>query len=92
MEKFYVIDDVFFNFFRIFVPMMLQLTKFVARTLSFRLSLMVRVALAILLMVAVFVVFGYSRKAVKEEAPAEEKAEKPAKKPAAKKTAKKTEE
>lgn len=68
MEKFYVIDDVFFNFFRIFVPKMLQLTKFVARTLSFRLSLMVLVALAILLMVALFVVFGYSRKAVREEA------------------------
>lgn len=47
---------------------MLQLTKFVARTLSFRLSLMVLVALAILLMVALFFVFGYSRKAVKEEA------------------------
>ena len=68
MENFYVIDDVFFNFFRIFVPKMLQLTKFVARTLSFRLSLMVLVALAILLMVALFVVFGYSRKAVREEA------------------------
>ena len=68
MEKYFVIDDDFFIFFRIFVPKMLRLTKFVARTLSFRLSLMVLVALAILLMVALFIMFGYSRKAVKEEA------------------------
>lgn len=63
-----MIHDDFFIFFRIFVPKMLRLTKFVARTLSFRLSLMVLVALAILLMVALFIMFGYSRKAVKEEA------------------------
>lgn len=68
MEKYFVIDDDFFIFFRIFVPKMLRLTKFVARTLSFRLSLMVLVALAILLMVALFIMFGYSRKAVREEA------------------------
>lgn len=47
---------------------MLRLTKFFARTLSFRLSLRILVALATLLMVALFIMFRYSRKAVKEEA------------------------
>lgn len=47
---------------------MLRLTKFFARTLSFRLSLRVLVALATLLMVALFIMFRYSRKAVKDEA------------------------
>ena len=47
---------------------MLQKAKQVARTLSFRLSLMVIAALATLLMVALLVMFFFSRKAVKEEA------------------------
>ena len=55
-------------FFRIFAPEMLQKAKQVARTLSFRLSLMVIAALATLLMVALLVMFFFSRKAVKEEA------------------------
>ena len=45
---------------------MLQKAKRVARTLSFRLSLMVIAALAMLLMVALLVLLFFSRKAVKE--------------------------
>jgi len=48
--------------------MMSRLTKFIARTLSFRLSLMVLVALATLLMAALFIMFSYSRRALKDEA------------------------
>lgn len=47
---------------------MLRLTKLISRTLSFRLSLMVLVALATLLMAALLIMFSFSRKAVKEEA------------------------
>ena len=47
---------------------MLRLSKILARTLSFRLSLMVLVALATLLMAALFIMFGVSRHAVKDEA------------------------
>ena len=47
---------------------MLQKAKRIARTLSFRLSLMVIAALATLLMVALLVLLFFSRKAVKEEA------------------------
>ena len=47
---------------------MSRLTKFIARTLSFRLSLMVLVALATLLMAALFIMFSYSRRALKDEA------------------------
>lgn len=47
---------------------MFQKAKAIARTLSFRLSLMVIAALATLLMVALLVMFIFSRKAVKEEA------------------------
>lgn len=47
---------------------MKPLTKFIARTLSVRLSLMVVLAIASLLTAALFVMFRYSRKAVKEEA------------------------
>ena len=53
-------------FFHIFAPEMLQKAKRVARTLSFRLSLMVIAALAMLLMVALLVLLFFSRKAVKE--------------------------
>ena len=45
---------------------MIQKAKRVARTLSFRLSLMVIAALAMLLMVALLVLLFFSRKAVKE--------------------------
>ena len=45
-----------------------RITKFLTRTLSFRLSLMVLVALAALLMVSLLIMFRYSRKAVKDEA------------------------
>ena len=47
---------------------MLHKAKRIARTLSFRLSLMVIAALATLLMVALLVLLFFSRKAVKEEA------------------------
>lgn len=47
---------------------MIRITKIVTRTLSFRLSLMVIVALATLLLMALSILFFYSRKAVKEEA------------------------
>lgn len=47
---------------------MLRLTKLITKTLSFRLSLRVLVALATLLMVALIIVFIYSRKALKNEA------------------------
>ena len=47
---------------------MTRVTRFIARTLSFRLSLTVLIALATLLMVSLLIMFSYSRKAVKEEA------------------------
>jgi methyl-accepting chemotaxis protein/sigma-B regulation protein RsbU (phosphoserine phosphatase) len=47
---------------------MLRVTKYITKTLSFRLSLMVLLALATLLMAALFIMFIYSRMAVKAEA------------------------
>ena len=47
---------------------MAKLTEFIAKTLSVRLSIIVVAALASLLTVALFIMFHYSRKAVKEEA------------------------
>ena len=47
---------------------MLRLTKFIAKTLSVRLSLMIVFSIAMLLMAVLFVMFHYSRKSVKEEA------------------------
>ncbi len=47
---------------------MIRITKIINRTLSFRLSLMVIVALATLLLLALSILFFYSRKAVKAEA------------------------
>lgn len=47
---------------------MTRLTNLLTRTLSFRLSLTVLIALAALLMVALIIMFSYSRRAVKEEA------------------------
>ena len=47
---------------------MLRLAKNIARTLSVRLSLMVVGATAVLLVASLFVMFHFSRKAVKEEA------------------------
>lgn len=47
---------------------MLRLTKFIAKTLSARLSLMIVFSIAMLLMAVLFVMFHYSRKSVKEEA------------------------
>ena len=55
-------------FFRIFAPDMFGKAKRIARTLSFRLSLMVIAALATLLMVALLIMLFFSRKAVKEVA------------------------
>ena len=47
---------------------MSKATRFIARTLSFRLSLRIIAALALLLMLALMTMFYYSRKAVREEA------------------------
>ena len=47
---------------------MSKLTRYIHRTLSFRLSLMVIAALATLLLVALFIMFHFSRKALREEA------------------------
>ena len=47
---------------------MIQQAKKITRTLSVRLSFMVVLAIAVLLAVALFIMFHYSRKAVKEEA------------------------
>ena len=47
---------------------MSKVTKFLVRTLSFRLSLRIIGALAILLMLALMIMFYFSRKAVREEA------------------------
>ena len=47
---------------------MAKLTRIFTRTLSFRLSLMVIAALATLLMLALIIVFAFSRKLLKEEA------------------------
>lgn len=52
----------------IFAAEMFRLTRILTRTLSFRLSLMVIAALATLLMVALIIVFLFSRKLLKEEA------------------------
>ena len=46
---------------------MIRITKFFTKTLSFRLSLRVIAALTTLLMIALLVMFYFSRKAVKEE-------------------------
>lgn len=56
------------TFFGIFAAKMIKLSKLIARTLSLRLSLMVLVALATLLTASLFIMFSYSRKAIKEEA------------------------
>lgn len=47
---------------------MIRLSNFIARTLSLRLSLIVLVALATLLTASLFIMFSYSRKALREEA------------------------
>ena len=47
---------------------MAKLPRLITRTLSFRLSLTVIAALATLLLVALLIIFVFSRKAVKEEA------------------------
>ena len=47
---------------------MSKVTKFLAKTLSFRLSLRIIAALALLLMLALMTMFYFSRKAVREEA------------------------
>lgn len=54
--------------FRIFAAEMTKLPKLINKTLSFRLSLTVIAALATLLLVALLIIFIFSRKAVKEEA------------------------
>ena len=54
--------------FRIFAAEMAKLPKLITKTLSFRLSLTVIAALATLLLVALLIIFIFSRKAVKEEA------------------------
>ena len=54
--------------FRIFAADMDKLPRLITRTLSFRLSLTVIAALATLLVAALLIIFGFSRKAVKEEA------------------------
>lgn len=56
------------KFFRIFAADMAKLPRLITRTLSFRLSLTVIAALATLLLVALLIIFVFSRKAVKEEA------------------------
>ena len=52
----------------IFAAKMLRLTRFINRTLSVRISLTVVLAIATLLTAALFIMFRYSRKALKEEA------------------------
>ena len=47
---------------------MSKVTRIIARTLSFRLSLRIIAALALLLMLALMTMFYFSRKAVREEA------------------------
>ena len=54
--------------FCIFAAVMAKLPRLITRTLSFRLSLTVIAALATLLLVALLIIFVFSRKAVKEEA------------------------
>ena len=54
--------------FRIFAADMAKLPRLITKTLSFRLSLTVIAALATLLLVALLIIFVFSRKAVKEEA------------------------
>ena len=56
------------KFFCIFAAVMAKLPRLITRTLSFRLSLTVIAALATLLLVALLIIFVFSRKAVKEEA------------------------
>ena len=66
--KFIMVLFCFLRFFLYLCTKMTRITRFLAKTISLRLSLMVLVALATLLMAALFIMFGYSRKAVKEEA------------------------
>ena len=66
--KFIMVLFCFLQFFLYLCTKMTRITRFLARTISLRLSLMVLVALASLLMAALFIMFCYSRKAVKEEA------------------------
>ena len=47
--------------------MMLRLPKLITKTLSFKLSLLVLIALATLLTVSLIIMFQFSRKVVKEE-------------------------
>lgn len=49
-------------------PLMISLTRNINRTLSLRISLMVVCAIAVLLAATLFVMFSFSRKAMKEEA------------------------
>ena len=56
------------KFLLIFAAEMFRLTRILTRTLSFRLSLMVIACLATLLMVALIIMFVFSRRLVKEEA------------------------
>ena len=56
------------KFFCIFAAVMTKLPRLITRTLSLRLSLTVIAALATLLLVALMIIFFFSRKAVKEEA------------------------
>ena len=51
-----------------FAPNMLRLAQHIRKTLSIRISLMVVFVIAVLLSAALFVMFRYARKAVKEEA------------------------
>ena len=57
-----------FEFLFIFAPNMLQMPKIIQKTLSVRISLMVVIAMAILLMASMIIMLHYSRKAMKEEA------------------------
>ena len=57
-----------FEFLFIFAPNMLQIPKFIQKTLSVRISLMVVFAMAILLIASMVIMLHYSRKAMKEEA------------------------
>ena len=52
----------------IFAPSMLKPTRYITRTLSIRISLMVVFAIAMLLLTALFIMSRYSRSAVREEA------------------------
>ena len=54
--------------FRIFAADMTKMPRLITRTLSFRLSLTVIAALATLLLVALLIIFAFSRRTVKQEA------------------------